>query len=892
MNKSNSATAPQIAQADNAPVCPAEPSMQPQDVDGVVPLESVLCTDELNRRPSRPPDYETENRALVALSRALADSPRTILQKLAETILETFHADSAGVSLLTTEDGGRRFHWPAIAGVWKPHIGGGTPRDFGPCGDVLDRNIPLLFRHFERRYTYFLPVTPPVEECLLVPFHVEGKAVGTIWAITHDDRRKFDNEDLRQLVSLGQFASSAYQAQAALHSLEEHGQARAGLAAIVDSSNDAIVGKTLDGIITAWNPAAENMFGYTAAEAVGQHISLIIPLDRRAEGAEVLARLRRGESVDHFETERQRKDGRRVTISLTVSPIRDAAGHIIGASKVARNITERNQMATALNASEVRYRRLFQTAKDGILILDAHTGKIIDANAFMSGLTGQELPDLLGKELYEIGVFADEASSKAAFQELKQNGYIRYEHLPVQHKNGVVTQIEVVANVYEEGHKLVAQCNIRDISARVTMEGQIKEQTQALADEARRKDEFLAMLSHELRNPLAPIRSATHLLRLQERGSENPIAREAREVIERQVANLTRLVSDLLEISRVVSGRIRLQQETVDLCQAARHALETVTPLIERKEHKVSQAICEKPLWVYADPSRLEQVIVNLLTNAAKYTDPGGRIWLSVERRHNHAELRVRDSGLGIEPEMLPRLFDLFSQADRSLDRSQGGLGIGLSLVQKLVELHIGTVEAHSEGPGKGSEFIVRLPVSHAPGEQHVPPPVPAQADGTRVDEGLRALVVDDNVDACAMLARLVRLLGYGVQVAHTGPAALAAAQSWRPDVVLLDIGLPGLDGYEVARRLRANPNLKSARLIAVTGYGNEKDLQLGREAGFDAHLLKPVDHVEIERLLTSWTGASVTSGRCDRHELVGAAPGAAHRKPGDGKHLETQVKE
>ncbi len=405
-------------------------------IDAPVPLESILCTDELNRRPPRPPDYETENRALVALSQALADSPGTGLQKLAETILETFHADSAGVSLLTKEDGGKHFHWPAIAGMWKPHIGGGTPRDFGPCGDVLDRNTPLLFRHFERRYTHFLPVTPPVEECLLVPFYVEGKAVGTIWAIAHDERRKFDSEDLRQLVGLGRFASSAYQARAALDILEEDGVVRAGLAAIVDSSDDAIVGKTLDGVITSWNRAAERMFGYTVAEAIGQHIGLIIPAERLGEEDKVLACLRRGEKLEHFETERQAKDGRRVSISLTVSPIKDATGHIIGASKVARDITERKRIETALRESELRYRRLFQTAKNGILILDAKTGKIIDANAFMCGLLGLDLPDILGRELWEIGLFADIAANKAAFEQLQQNGYIRCEHLPVQKPDG------------------------------------------------------------------------------------------------------------------------------------------------------------------------------------------------------------------------------------------------------------------------------------------------------------------------------------------------------------------------------------------------------------------------------------------------------------------------
>jgi PAS domain S-box-containing protein len=374
-----------------------------------------------------------------------------------------------------------------------------------------------------------------------------------------------------------------------------------------------------------------------------------------------------------------------------------------------------------------------------------------------------------------------------------------------------------------------------------------KRHEQALQDADRRKDEFLATLAHELRNPLAPIRNAAQIL--SHLGHADPTLTSATEIIARQVQHLTRLVDDLLDVSRITRGKVTLRKEPVDLATVVTQAIETSRPLIESHRHELTVSLPGEAIWVEADLTRLAQVIANLLTNAAKYTPEGGHIRLTVERDGDTAIVRVRDDGVGISGEMLTSIFDLFTQGDRSLARSEGGLGIGLTLVKRLVEMHGGSVIAYSDGPGRGSEFIVRLPT--LPAAPSAPADTSKGGRSTSPSSSRRRiLVVDDNVDAADSLAMLLGIGGHEVRTAHDGATAVEVAKAFQPEVVLLDIGLPGMDGYEVARQLRGQLEMEKTVLVAVTGYGQDEDRRRTQEAGFDEHLVMPVDPVDLERLL------------------------------------------
>lgn len=396
---------------------------------------------------------------------------------------------------------------------------------------------------------------------------------------------------------------------------------------------------------------------------------------------------------------------------------------------------------------------------------------------------------------------------------------------------------------YQEANVLLKQLN-------ETLEQRVEERSSALREANRHKDEFLAILAHELRNPLAPIRNALHLMKL---ADDNPsVGAKARGLIERQLHNLVRLIDDLMDISRISRGKVELCKESLELAAVVTSAVETSRPLIEAAGHQLNVSLPPDPVALEADPVRLAQVIANLLNNSAKYTDKGGQIWIAARCEGPDAVVSVRDTGVGIPATMLPKVFEMFTQLDQPPGRAQGGIGIGLSLVRSLVEMHGGSVEARSEGPGRGSEFVVRLPLAAGrPPTESVPP----EPKASTVLLSRRILVVDDNRDAADSLGELLELLGAEVHVAHDGPAALAALETHRPAVILLDIGMPGMDGYEVARRIRQQPQSHDVTLIALTGWGQEKDRARSRDAGFDHHMIKPPDITALQALLVSMQG-------------------------------------
>jgi two-component system CheB/CheR fusion protein len=512
--------------------------------------------------------------------------------------------------------------------------------------------------------------------------------------------------------------------------------------------------------------------------------------------------------------------------------------------------TERRLASESLRQSHGLLQAITEGTTDAVFVKD-RPGRYLMINTAGARFLGKTVAEVLGKDDTEL-FSADTAQAIMDHdRQVMTSGEAQTDE-DVGTAAGVTRTYLSTKGPYRdpEGHVLGVIGISRDITDRKQLEEQLRQRAAELADADRRKDEFLAMLAHELRNPLAPIQNAVQIMRASR--LDDARLRWARDVVERQVQQLARLVDDLLDVSRITRGKIKLQKERIDLAMVVARAIETSRPLIEARRHELSVTLPTTSLWLLADPTRLAQVLANLLNNAAKYTAEGGRIWLSAEREAAGVTVRVRDTGMGMPADLVPRLFQPFIQADRALDRSQGGLGIGLTLVKTLVELHGGSVSACSAGPEQGSEFSVRLPIAEGeqPSAGNGPSLSLAQEAAGSSGVSRRVLVVDDNADAAHSLALLLQMEGHQVEVVHDGLQALVVAQAQGPEVVLLDIGLPQMDGYEVARRLRRQPGLERAVLVALTGYGQEEDRRRSQEAGFDEHLVKPVEPATLLAML------------------------------------------
>ena len=636
------------------------------------------------------------------------------------------------------------------------------------------------------------------------------------------------------------------------------------LAAIVDSSNDGIISKTLEGAITSWNPAAEGIFGYTASEALGRPITMLFPPDRLREEDVLLRRIAAGETIRHFETERVRKDGTRIWVSVTLSPVRDVTGEIVGASKIVRDISVRRQLEAAraeMLAMESLERRrvteVFAQLPVAIAILQGPDHVYEFANPAYLEMAGYT--DVVGRR-------AGEALPHMPDHDICRSLDVAFTSgAPVSaHSQRVLVSRNAAGSPDESFYDFILQPirdhrgNIEGVAALGFDVSELVRARGAAESASQAKDEFLAMLGHELRNPLAPILTALQLMRL--KGID--AAEAERTVIERQVKHVVGLVEDLLDVSRITRGRIDIKKEHVELSEIVTRAIEMASPLLEQHRHELTVAVPRSGLVIDGDRGRLAQVVANLLTNAAKYTDAGGKIAIDARAQDGDVVLTVRDNGIGIDRTILPRIFELFAQERQALDRSKGGLGLGLSIVRSFVQLHGGTVAAESEGPGRGSSFTVRLPRVAVADPRPLEPSTGAVVAVEPAITATRVLIVDDNEDLAAMLATSLEICGFRTITALDPAAALALAPAFDPDIAILDLGLPVMDGFELAARFAQDRRLRRTRLIALTGYGQDRDRARSSAAGFAAHLVKPVDldrlRVTIEELVEG-TG-SVTS--------------------------------
>jgi PAS domain S-box-containing protein len=676
------------------------------------------------------------------------------------------------------------------------------------------------------------------------------------------------------------------------------------LAAVVTSSDDAIVTKTLQGIITSWNPGAERMFGYTEEEAIGKSIRMLIPEELQSEEDLVLAKVSAGELIDHYETTRVRKDGSSIAISLRVSPLRNEAGEIIGASKIARDITEQVRLRKQANQHAANTEKLGEVGQLVASTLDQEkiVQKVTDAAREMTGAE-------FGAFFYNVRdvsapsgafmLYALSGAPKEAFASFpnphatalfgptfRGEGAVRLDdvsadprygqnspfygmppgHLPVRSYLAVPVKRasgEVLGGLCF-GHSQPGVFTDEDERLTLSMAAwaSVALENAGLYVEAqqanRMKDEFLAVLSHELRTPLNAIVGYARLLRGGILTGDK--AAEGFETLERNAASLAQIIEDVLDVSRIVSGKLRLDVQPVELPLIIENAVATVRPAADAKGIRVQTTIDPRVGPISGDPNRLQQIAWNLLSNAVKFTPKGGRVQVRLERVNSHVELAVSDTGIGISPDFLPYVFERFRQADSGVTRKTGGLGLGLAIVRHIVEMHGGTVEASSGGEGQGATFRVRLPLMivhpERAGSRREHPRTEKLSALTELGDlsGIRVVAVDDEDDAIKLLQVVLDAAGANVTTFSSPTDALAQIEQLKPDVLLVDVGMPGMDGCEFIRHIRSSPNREVRQLpaAALTAFARAEDRTKALRSGFEMHLAKPVDPGELVAAITT----------------------------------------
>jgi len=607
-----------------------------------------------------------------------------------------------------------------------------------------------------------------------------------------------------------------------------------------------------EGHIISWNSGAQKLKGWRREEILGQHFSTFYPPDAVASGWPQ-EELRLAKARGRFEDEgwRLRKDGSRFWANVVITALYGPMGELTGFAKITRDLTERRRAEEELRISEERVRLLVDSVRDYAIFMLDPEGIVQSWNAGAQAIKGYEPSEIIGRHFRSFYTPEDQAAGKPERElaEARAHGRIEDEGWRVR-KDGTLFWANVVLTAV-----LGPDGGLRGF-AKVTRDMSERRRLEELERSSRRMNEFLAMLAHELRNPLAPIRNAVTIMQLETLSS--PVLRNCRDVIDRQLTHVTRLVDDLLDVGRLTTGKIKLRKELVRMGDIVARSVEVARPIVTARRHVLSVEQPPDPVYVQGDATRLSQVLQNLLVNAAKYTPEGGRIQLRVAAADSFVYLVVSDNGRGLSPEHLQTIFQLFVQADTGTSvGSESGLGIGLTLARSLAEMHGGSIEATSPGLGQGSTFTVRLPMAAHGGATE---DKEAHEDSSG---GLRVLVVDDNRDSADSATDVLRLLGNQVECAYDGESGVSVARRLKPHIILLDLAMPGMDGFEARRRLRDAEGGTSPFLVAMTGFGNEEDKRRTRAAGFDAHLTKPV---ELDALVALLNEARARAGKPPSH--------------------------